>query len=166
MNFYLPLFFLSGIEGRLFAPIGLAYIISVMASLLVALTVTPVLCYYLLGGRAASEKKYGGWLVSRLLSAAATGVRISTSHIERILGVCAVAFLVVGSFLITTGSEFLPEFNEGTAQVNVVLPPDASLETSDRFGRRLERLVMEVDGVAGVARRTGRAGSGHRRGSA
>lgn len=156
---YLPLFFLSGIEGRLFAPIGLAYIISVMASLLVALTVTPVLCYYLLGRRAVStaEGKYGGWLVSRLRSAAATGVRVSTNHIELILGACAVAFLVVGAFMTTIGSKFLPEFNEGTAQVNVVLPPDASLETSDRFGRRLERLLRNVDGVTSVARRTGRA---------
>ena len=156
---YLPLFFLSGIEGRLFAPIGLAYIISVFASTLVALTVTPVLCYYLLGRRATSttEEKYGGWLVSRLRSAAATGVRISTNHLERILGVCAVAFLVVAVFVGATGSKFLPEFNEGTAQVNIVLPPDASLETSDRFGRRLEHMLRKVNGVTSVVRRTGRA---------
>ncbi|MBB01413.1 MAG: CusA/CzcA family heavy metal efflux RND transporter, partial [Planctomyces sp.] len=156
---YLPLFFLSGIEGRLFAPIGLAYIISVMASLLVALTVTPVLCYYLLGRRAESttEAKYGGWLVSRLRSVAATGVRMSTRHTERIVAICAVGFLVVGAFLLTTGSTFLPPFNEGTAQANLVLPPDSSLETSDRFGRRLEKVVMQVDGVRSVARRTGRA---------
>ncbi len=156
---YLPLFFLSGIEGRLFAPIGLAYIISVMASLLVALTVTPVLCYYLLGRRAESttEAKYGGWLVSRLRSVAATGVRMSTRHTGRIVAICAVGFLVVGAFLLTTGSTFLPPFNEGTAQANLVLPPDSSLETSDRFGRRLEKVVMQVDGVRSVARRTGRA---------
>ncbi len=156
---YLPLFFLGGIEGRLFAPIGLAYIISVMASLVVALTVTPVLCYYLLGRRAhaAAERKYGGWLVAKLRAAAARGVLLSTRHIERIVAVCVVALLVSGAFLLTTGSSFLPPFNEGTAQVNVVLPPDASLETSDRFGRRLEELVKKVEGVSSVARRTGRA---------
>ncbi|HEB53582.1 MAG TPA: efflux RND transporter permease subunit, partial [bacterium] len=161
---YLPLFFLSGIEGRLFAPIGLAYIISVMASLFVALTVTPVLCYYLLGRRlqnrsseTESHDDYGGWLVSKLRSAAAAGVRVSTGHIDRIVAVSVVAFLVMGVFLMTAGSTFLPPFNEGTAQVNVVLPPDSSLETSDRFGRRLEQLVGQVDGVSSVARRTGRA---------
>lgn len=156
---YLPLFFLSGIEGRLFAPIGLAYIISVFASLLVALTVTPVLCYYLLGRRAetATEEKYGGWLVTRLRNAAATGVRFSARHVERILAVCIVAFLLVGTLLMNTGSTFLPPFNEGTAQVNIVLPPDASLETSDRFGRRMEDLIKDIDGVSSVARRTGRA---------
>lgn len=156
---YLPLFFLSGIEGRLFAPIGLAYIISVFASTFVALTVTPVLCYYLLGRRAqqASDEKYGGWLVTRLRAAAATGVHFSTRHVERILAVCVVAFLIIGTLLMNTGSTFLPPFNEGTAQVNIVLPPDASLETSDRFGRRMEDLIKDIDGVASVARRTGRA---------
>ncbi|MCR9244547.1 MAG: efflux RND transporter permease subunit [bacterium] len=156
---YLPLFFLSGIEGRLFAPIGLAYIISVFASTLVALTVTPVLCYYLLGRRAqqVSEDKYGGWLVTRLRAAAATGVHFSTRHLERIVAVCVVAFLIVGTLLMHTGSTFLPQFNEGTAQVNIVLPPDASLETSDRFGRRMENLIKDIEGVGSVARRTGRA---------
>ncbi|MFN3242179.1 MAG: efflux RND transporter permease subunit [Planctomycetota bacterium] len=156
---YLPLFFLSGIEGRLFAPIGLAYIISVFASTLVALTVTPVLCYYLLGRRAqqASEERYGGWLVTRLRAAAASGVHVSTRHVERILAVCVVAFLIVGTLLMNTGSTFLPPFNEGTAQVNIVLPPDASLKTSDRFGRRMEDLIKDIEGVGSVARRTGRA---------
>tara|TARA_R110002072_G_scaffold141664_3_gene286944 strand:- start:55408 stop:58659 length:3252 start_codon:yes stop_codon:yes gene_type:complete len=156
---YLPLFFLSGIEGRLFAPIGLAYIISVFASLFVALTVTPVLCFYLLGKRAekVTEEKYGGWLVTRLRAAAAAGAHFSARHIERIVAVCAVALLVVGALMMTLGSTFLPPFNEGTAQVNVVLPPDASIETSDRFGRRLEDLVKGIEGVSGVARRTGRA---------
>ncbi|MGE3424776.1 MAG: efflux RND transporter permease subunit [Dehalococcoidia bacterium] len=156
---YLPLFFLSGIEGRLFAPIGLAYIVSVFASLLVALTVTPVLCYYLLGRRASQSdsQKYGGWLVSKLRVAAAWGVRLSTRHTERIVAVCIAALIVVAALLSTTGSTFLPPFNEGTAQVNVVLPPDSSLETSARFGRRLEELVRDVDGVLTVARRTGRA---------
>ncbi len=156
---YLPLFFLSGIEGRLFAPIGLAYIVSVFASLLVALTVTPVLCYYLLGRRprAEADDNYGGWLVSKLRTAAAWGVRFSARHTERIVALCVAALILVAAFVMTTGSTFLPPFNEGTAQVNVVLPPDSSLETSARFGRRLEELVRDVDGVLSVARRTGRA---------
>jgi CzcA family heavy metal efflux pump len=155
---YLPLFFLSGIEGRLFAPIGLAYIISVMASLLVALTVTPVLCYYLLGRRVGNQSSdYGGRLVARLRAVAAAGVRYSTRHTDSIVGISVAAFLIVGAFLVNTGSTFLPPFNEGTAQINIVLPPDASIETSDRFGRRLEQVVMSVEGVSSVARRTGRA---------
>ncbi len=156
---YLPLFFLSGIEGRLFAPIGLAYIISVMASLLVALTVTPVLCYYLLRrhATASADGRYGGWVVTKLRAAAEHGVRFSLNHTRWIVAVCASALLLVSAFLANAGSTFLPQFNEGTAQVNVVLPPDASLETSDRFGQRLEKLLRSVDGVTSVARRTGRA---------
>ncbi|PIE22654.1 MAG: CusA/CzcA family heavy metal efflux RND transporter [Planctomycetota bacterium] len=156
---YLPLFFLSGIEGRLFAPIGLAYILSVMASLLVALTVTPVLCYYLLGSNKAQESKqsYGGWLVQKLHSLAAVGVRFSLSHTRSILTTCAVLLVLAGAWLSSAGSTFLPPFNEGTAQINLVLPPDTSLKTSDRLGQRLEQVIKGIDGVASVARRTGRA---------
>ncbi len=156
---YLPLFFLSGVEGRLFAPIGLAYIVSVFASTAIALTVTPVMCYVLLGkhvGKSA-EREYGGWLGRTLHAVAERSVRMSVAHTERIVAVSVVAVIVSGAFLFTLGSTFLPAFNEGTAQVNVVLPPDASLETSDRYGRQLEEIVSRVEGVSGVARRTGRS---------
>tara|TARA_R110002126_G_scaffold75704_8_gene188869 strand:- start:13906 stop:17133 length:3228 start_codon:yes stop_codon:yes gene_type:complete len=157
---YLPLFFLTGIEGRLFTPIALAYIISVMASTILALTLTPVLCYYLLGRqpvKAAQEEGYGGWLIKRLHLLAKRCVAFSARHVESLVGVSLALLLIVGAFLMESGSSFLPAFNEGTAQVNVVLPPDTSLKTSERYGDRLEELVMEVDGVLSAARRTGRA---------
>ena len=154
---YLPLFFLSGIEGRLFAPIGLAYIVSVFASLFIALTVTPVLCYYLLSKRVSEAKEYGGPIVRGLRRVAELSVRFSVKNAEAILGVAVSVMLVVGLWVSTLGSTFLPPFNEGTAQVNLLLPPDTGLEASDAYGRRLEEVVMQVDGVASVGRRTGRA---------
>lgn len=154
---FLPLFFLSGIEGRLFAPIGLAYIISILASLLVALTVTPVMCYYLLGYRSAKETEYGGWMIHRLQDAVELGIRWSMRYIMHLLAMLSALVLICAALLFTRGSSFLPEFNEGSAQVNLVLPPDTSLETSNAFGRRLEKILMEVDGIEHVGRRTGRA---------
>lgn len=154
---YLPLFFLSGIEGRLFTPIGLAYIVSVMASLLVAMTVTPVLCYYLLGMRSAREKEYGGWLVRKLKELAGQAIRFSIRFPFQISAVLAMLVLCGLFVLATRGSTFLPEFNEGTAQVNLILPPDTSLEVSDAMGRRMETVLKDVDGVQHIGRRTGRA---------
>lgn len=154
---YLPLFFLSGIEGRLFVPIALAYIVSVFASLVVAMTITPVLCYQLLGKRAAASQEYGGRLVRGLQSGARWCADASVAQLGPILGfwvaVSICALLVLGN----TGTAFLPEFNEGSAQVNIMLPPDTSLATSDQFGLRLEKMLTAVDGVQHVARRTGRA---------
>ncbi|MDF1699787.1 MAG: efflux RND transporter permease subunit [Planctomycetota bacterium] len=153
---YLPLFALPGMEGRLFTPIGVTYIVSIVASLLVALTVTPVLCYWLLPSIAAKQTE-DGWLVKHLKNAAEWSIRFSMRHpvgIAASVGsLCVVGMLILG----TTGSEFLPPFNEGSAQVNIVLPPGTSLDTSTGFGRRLERVVLDVDGVGHVGRRTGRA---------
>ncbi len=154
---YLPLFFMGGIEGRLFAPIGLAYIISVMASLAVAMTVTPVLCYYLLGKKEAKEQQYGGWLIRFLKVLAERTIRFSMAYPMHILTLLAVAVLVSMTMLSTRGTAFLPEFNEGTAQINLILPPDTSLQVSDAFGQQLENLLMTVEGIENVGRRTGRA---------
>ncbi|MGA1606730.1 MAG: efflux RND transporter permease subunit, partial [Planctomycetota bacterium] len=160
---YLPLFFLTGIEGRLFLPIGLAYIVSVTASLLVALTVTPVLCYLLLGKgpRAvdgdATHAEYGGRFVEALRNAAGAVARASIARPAMITGIALSLFLGAALILALRGTTFLPPFNEGSAQVNIMLPPDTSLAASDRFGRRLETVLLEVDGIAHVARRTGRA---------
>ncbi|MHC4939664.1 MAG: efflux RND transporter permease subunit [Planctomycetota bacterium] len=154
---YLPLFALSGVEGRLFAPIGLAYIVSIMASLLVSLTVTPVLCSWLLPKSKAVEREQDSWVVRHLKSASARLIRVSLNHPVRIASLLA-AFVVAGVWILSTrGSEFLPPFNEGSAQINLVLPPGTSLETSDEFGRRMEQVVMSVDGVTTAGRRSGRA---------
>lgn len=158
---YLPLFFLSGVEGRLFAPVGVAFIVSVFASTLVALTVTPVLCFYLLGRvgakrRDAKTGSYGGPLV-RPLHALARGlarVSVTKTHGLAALGIAAV--LLAGIEVSRLGRSFLPAFNEGSAQVNLSLPPSTNLETSAMYGKRLEEALGEIDGVLSVARRTGR----------
>ena len=154
---YLPLFFLSGIDGRLFAPIGLAYIVSVVASLLVALTVTPVLCYYLLGMKRAREREYGGWLVRFIRKWVERSIRASTENTVEIVCIVVAIALVCAFVFVNRGSAFLPEFNEGSFQVSLVVDPDASLDTSDAFGKRLENTLGEIDGVQHVGRRTGRA---------
>lgn len=154
---YLPLFFLSGIEGRLFAPIGLAFLISVFASLIVAMTVTPVLCYYLLGDVRGAAKEYGGPIVRALRGIADRVVRFSIRNSTAILAVSVIVLVAAGAWVSTLGRTFLPPFDEGAAQVNLLLPPDTGLATSDAYGRRLEQVVGSIDGVASIARRTGRA---------
>jgi CzcA family heavy metal efflux pump len=155
---YLPLFYLSGLEGKLFTPIGIAYIISTLASLVVSLTVTPVLCYYLLGSdKFLATHKAENRFVTKLKEIAGKAIRFSMAHPLPLLQLL-LAFALTGAFVLgTRGAEFLPAFNEGTAQVNLVLPPDTSLEVSNAFGRRLEHVLKEVPGVRHVGRRTGRA---------
>ena len=153
---YVPLFFLSGIEGRLFAPIGLAYVVSVLASLVVALTVTPALCYYLLGSR-QNTVEYGGKLVLLIKDYVERAIRLSTSHPIELLAVVLSVTIACAVVFFNRGSSFLPEFNEGSYQVNLIVDPDASLDTSDAFGKRLERVLTEIDGIQHVGRRTGRA---------
>ncbi|MFT5130260.1 MAG: CzcA family heavy metal efflux pump [Rhodothermales bacterium] len=157
MIVYLPLFFLSGLEGRLFAPIGLAYIISVAASLAVSLTVTPALCAYLLPSF-VDKKPAGPSPVVRLLNALAERViRFSIRQAPHMLAILA-ALVTMGVMLLAVrGSQFLPEFNEGVAQINLMLPPETGLQTSDEFGQRKEAILLEIEGVKYAARRTGRA---------
>ncbi len=154
---YLPLFSLTGLEGRLFTPIGLAYIVSTLASLAVSLTVTPVLCHYLLSGSFLSRRTEDGWLVRKLKKAAGHAIRFGMEHPARILGALASVVLVGVVLLATRGSEFLPPFNEGAWQVNLVLPPGTGLAASDAYARRMDEVVMSIRGVKNVGRRTGRA---------
>jgi CzcA family heavy metal efflux pump len=154
---YLPLFYMSGLEGRLFTPIGAAYIVSVLASLVVSLTLTPVLCYHLLGKTTRREDSADTWVVRKLKGISGAAIRFSMARAMPILGVLGAAALCGMLILATRGSEFLPSFNEGTAQVNLILPPEVGLETSDAYGRRLEELLAAVPGVKNIGRRTGRA---------
>jgi CzcA family heavy metal efflux pump len=154
---YIPLFALSGMEGRLFTPVGIAYIVSILASLLVALTVTPVLCHFLLPHAKSIARPHDAWLVSHLKSGAERAIRLTLAYPARVAGVLGGLVLVALLVLTTRGSEFLPPFNEGAAQVNIMLPPGTSLDTSDDFGRRLEKIAMDVDGVVTIGRRTGRS---------
>lgn len=154
---YVPLFFLSGLEGRLFTPIGIAYIVSVAASLLVSLTVTPALCFMLLGDRTADEAENDTFVVRKLKAVAETCIRFSLRRSGQVLAALAVCVALGLVVLQTRGSQFLPEFNEGVAQINLILPPETGLDTSNDFGRRLENILCEVEGVSHVGRRTGRA---------
>lgn len=154
---FIPLFAMSGIEGRIFAPLGLAYITSIAASLLVALTVTPALSFYLLPGmKRMSHAKEGllirfcKGLVARVL---AVGFRVPGMVFAVVFAAFVAAVAVVPFF----GREFLPEFNEGSVTVFVLSPPGTSLEESNRVGQIAERLLREVPEVGTIGRRTGRA---------
>ncbi len=153
---YLPLFALSGMEGRLFTPIGIAYIVSILASLAVAVVVTPVLSAWLLPNARAVEAE-DGWLVRRLRGGAERLVRAGLARPVATVTTVGALVVVAVAALATRGTEFLPPFNEGAAVVNLVLPPGTSLDTSSAFGRRLEHVIRGVDGVLHLGRSTGRA---------
>ncbi len=153
----LPLFVLSGLEGKMFAPLALAYVVSLVASLVVSLTVTPALASLLLP-RARFIKRKGDPLVLRFLKwADAKVIRWALRHPRKILLVSAT--LAIGSKFVVfgMGSEFLPPFNEGTLTVNIQTRPGTSLEESKRVAERAEVQLWQVPEVAAVARRTGRA---------
>ena len=154
---FLPLFFLSGVEGRMFAPLGVAFIVCLLASLLVALTLTPVLCSYLLPKARFMESKGDSFLVRWLKKQQTHLLRFTLPHAWEVL--IAAAFLVLLSiaFIPLMGREFLPDFNEGTLTVNVMSEPGISLTESNEMGRLAERLMGSVPEVISTGRRTGRA---------
>jgi CzcA family heavy metal efflux pump len=153
---YAPLFALTGMEGRLFTPIGVAYVVSILASLVISLTVTPVLSYWLLPRAGTKERTGDSFVVRHAKAIGGRLMALSCAHPFALVAITG-AFAVSGIFVLATrGSEFLPPFNEGTAQVVMSLPPSASMETADAFGRRLEKVLGEVPGVASVGRTTGR----------
>ena len=162
---FLPLFALSGIEGRLFTPLGIAYIVSILASLVVSLTVTPVLSYYLLAHSRATHQEHEGFLVRALKWMAAHLIRLSMRRIGLLLVLTWVLVAYCGWRLATLGAEFLPKFDEGTVQVNVTLPPGSSLAASNEMARAadakfrsLQKSPANPNGeVLSFLRRTGRA---------
>lgn len=155
---FLPLFALQGMEGKIFAPLGIAYVTSILASLLVSLTVTPALASYLLPkSKAILDAHRDGPLVRHLKA-------LDRSLLERTLRRPAPLMIASGVLLLaalalvpTFGSEFLPPFNEGSLTINMVQRPGTSLGESNRIGTAVERLLMGVPEVAAVGRRTGRA---------
>ncbi|MDD7985783.1 efflux RND transporter permease subunit [Lentisphaera marina] len=157
MVVYFPLFFLTGMEGKLFTPIGVSYIISVLASLFVSLTVTPVLCYFLLPNSLSKNPHKETFVVRNLKVFVAKIIVLSVKHAKAVLVVLVIALGISISLLLTRGTQFLPPFNEGVAQVNLVLPPDTGLETSNAYGLRLENLLTKIQGIKNVTRRTGRS---------
>jgi CzcA family heavy metal efflux pump len=153
---FLPLFFLAGLEGRFFRPLGIAFIVSIIASLVVSLTVTPAMCRGLLGGQSKQNERESA-VVRWLKGIYEPSVRFSIRHRGKVLGAAGVVTalsLWLGS---TFGTSFLPEFNEGTFTVGLFAPPGTSLAASDRMAAAVERQLIEVPGIKSVTRRTGRA---------
>lgn len=158
MASFMPLFFLTGIEGRMLIPLGISFIVALIASTIVALTVTPVLCSYLLGGKKA-DKESGreSWVARKLKGAYSRALSGSFAHSKAILGGTAVLFLIALGVFFTLGRSFLPSFNEGSFTINVSTLPGISLDESDKVGREAEKIILSVPEVRTVARKTGRA---------
>ena len=153
---FLPLFFLSGMEGRMLAPLGIAFIASLLASTVVALTLTPVLCSFLLGAKGKEDQIDVRW-VQRLKASYAALLQRFFVHRRAILGGMAVLFVVAVVLLCQMGRSFLPPFNEGSYTISLSTLPGISLEESDKIGRRAEELLLEIPEIQTVARKTGRA---------
>ena len=154
---FLPLFALSGMEGKLFAPLGVAYIVSILSSLIVSLTVTPVLSYWLLGFRKSRTHESDGLVLSGCKWLGERVIRFSLAFPYFNLGVVVLFVAIAGLFLSRLERDFLPPFNEGTIQLNVVLPPGTSLAATNEISRTVERSLQEIDDVQRFVRRTGRA---------
>ncbi len=154
---FLPLFSLGGFEGRMFAPLAFAYIISIIASLIVALTVTPVLCYFMLGRAKMLQDDHDSRLVAWLKKHYAQTLNWTLRHPYKIIGASAAMLLVAALLFPLMGREFLPPFNEGALNINASLPPGTSLQESNRIGNVIETVLHEVPEVVSTTRRTGRA---------
>ena len=155
---FIPLFFLSGMEGRMLAPLGLTFVVALFASTLVALTLTPALCSLMLrhtGERRGRRREPGvtRWLHLRYERLLALALR----HRHAVLSVTGVAFVAALVLMFTFGRSFLPPFNEGSLTINVSTLPGVSLAESDRIGRQAERLLLSVPEIKCVGRKTGRA---------
>ncbi|MEZ3559394.1 MAG: CusA/CzcA family heavy metal efflux RND transporter [Duncaniella sp.] len=155
---FLPLFFLQGIEGRMLIPLGISFVVSLIASTIVALTVTPVMCTYLLGDkRIASQLEKEPWLSRKLSQWYHRALEASMSHIKPILIGVSLLFVVCIGIFFTLGRSFLPPFNEGSLTINVSTLPGISLDNSDRLGREAEKIILSMPEITTVARKTGRA---------
>ena len=155
---FLPLFFLSGMEGKLLAPLGIAFIVALFASLIIAITLTPVLCSYMLTNeeRLAKQEKES-WLVSKLQFYYVTFLEFAMRWKKAFIG-SALAMLVLAILAFSQlGRSFLPEFNEGALTLAVVSLPGLSLEESNKIGKRVEDALLSVPEVISTTRRTGRS---------
>lgn len=155
---FIPLFFLTGMEGRMLVPLGVAFLIALAASTIVALTLTPVLCSYLLGnGKADTAIKKEPKTARALREAYVRSLTFMLGHKKALLITVGALFVISLVCVSTLGRGFLPGFNEGSFTINVSTLPGISLEESDRIGREAERIVLDIPEVLTVARKTGRA---------
>lgn len=157
MLVFIPLFALSGMEGRLFTPLGVSYLVSIASSLLVSLTVTPVLSYLLLSGTSTAGEEKDGLLLRGLKLIASVVIRTSLRLAWPILAVTLVTVGIAGVALFRLENDFLPPFNEGAVQINVLLPPGTSLATSNQVAARVEERLGQLEDLMAFVRKTGRA---------
>lgn len=156
---FMPLFFLSGMEGRMLVPLGIAFIAALSASTLVALTLTPVLCSYLLTDKKRKKDKpeREPWVVRKLKAQYERSLQWTLTHRKWILSGAGVLLLITIVIFSTLGHSFLPSFNEGSFTINVSTLPGISLEESDKIGHIAENILLSIPEVQTVARKTGRA---------
>lgn len=155
---FIPLFFLSGMEGRMLIPLGVSFIVSLVASTCVALTVTPVLCSYLLGNDPKKEKEEKEpWLVRKLKSGYEKSLSWSLSNKKIVLGTTGVLLISALIVFFTLGRSFLPAFNEGSFTITLNTLPGVSLEESDRIARLAEQQLLSIEEIQTTGRKTGRA---------
>ncbi|NPD90802.1 efflux RND transporter permease subunit [Xylanibacter muris] len=154
---FLPLFFLSGMEGRMLVPLGITFIISLCASTVVALTLTPVLCSYLLDNAGDGGVRREPLFVIRLKTVYGKMLGRALSHRRTVLGSVAVCIVAAMAMFLSFGRSFLPPFNEGSFTINISTLPGISLEESDRIGRAAEQILLSVPEITTVGRKTGRA---------
>lgn len=155
---FLPLFFLSGMEGRMLIPLGIAFIVALFASTTVALTLTPVLCSYLLKSEGEKEKVgREAWLSVKLKNGYEYLLRYALKHRKAIVAFTVLLFACTLAICFVLGRSFLPSFNEGSFTINVSSVPGISLEESDKLGKQAEELLLQVPEIYTVVRKTGRA---------
>lgn len=154
---FIPLFALSGMPGRLFAPLGVAYIVSIISSTVVSLTVTPVLSYWLLPNAPVTSKEHDGLLLRFLKWLAGGVIRFSLKFSTPLVMIAGLATALAALFAFNMEQDLLPPFNEGVAQLNVVLPPGTSLQQSNEIAATVDKRLTEIEDVTGFLRRTGRA---------
>jgi heavy metal efflux pump, czcA family len=155
---FLPLFFLSGMEGRMLIPLGIAFIVALFASTIVALTLTPVMSSYMLTTKKALKKSEKEPYVSRVLKKAyKRALSQALSHKKIVLGITGGLFIFSLIVMLNLGRSFLPPFNEGSLTINISTMPGISLEESDRMGLITEKILMDIPEIQTVARKTGRA---------
>ena len=155
---FVPLFYLSGMEGRMLIPLGIAFIVALLASTIVALTLTPVLCSYLLSNKNGSGKEdREAFMATWLKKHYHTALLWALTNKKSVLGGSVALFIVAVCMFFTLGHSFLPSFNEGSFTINVSSMPGISLEESDKIGKRAEELLLSIPEIKTVARKTGRA---------
>ena len=154
---FVPLFFLTGMEGRMLVPLGIAFIVALFASTVVALTLTPVLCSYLLGNNKSKGLPKEAFVAVWMKKHYRNALLWSLNHKSAVLGFTGGLFAVALVMFFTLGRSFLPSFNEGSFTINISSLPGISLAESDKMGHRAEELLMSIPEIQTVARKTGRA---------